>query len=53
MWDIIGNSVDENLREVCNATLGTCNNIGKMAVLDAAEKVDSFFMVKSYSIPVI
>ena len=47
MWDIIGNSVDENLREVCNATLGTCNNIGKMAVLDAAEKVDSFFIVKN------
>ena len=47
MWDIIINAVDENVVQEACSKLGTCSNIGKEADMEAAEKVDSFFMVKS------
>ena len=46
MWDIINNEVCNEVVNICNATLGTCNNMGKVAVLEAAENIDHFFMAK-------
>ena len=46
MWDIITNVVDKEVTEICT-TLGSCNNLlTKTAALEAAEKIDTFFMVK-------
>jgi hypothetical protein len=47
MWEEIINTVDENVVAICNHHLGNCTNIGKEAVIEAGEKIDNIFMVKS------
>ena len=47
LFTINTNAVDENVvREVCSE-LGTCVNVGKEVALEAADKIDRFFMAKS------
>ncbi len=49
MWDIVERAVDKEVIEYCTATLGTCTNAGKVAILEAGEKIDHFFMLKEAS----